>query len=61
MRKRTTISLHRVPPVWSDKVKDYISSVGSPCISKQRNNYCDKIPAYIDAKLFCHAQLQLQL
>ena len=31
MRKRTPISLHRVPPVRSNKVKDYISSVGSPC------------------------------
>ena len=31
MRKSTHISLHRVPPVRSNKVKDYISSVGSPC------------------------------
>ena len=31
MRKRTPISLHRVPPVRSNKVKDYFSSVGSPC------------------------------
>ena len=30
MKKRTPISLHRVPPVWSNKVKDYVSSVGSP-------------------------------
>ena len=32
MRKRTPFSLHRVPPVRSNKVKDYVSSVGSPCI-----------------------------
>ena len=32
MRKRTPISLNRVPPVQRIKVKDYISSVGSPCI-----------------------------
>ena len=32
MRKRTPISPHRVPPVPSNKVKDYVSSVGSPCI-----------------------------
>ena len=31
MRKRTPISPHRVPPVRSNKVKDYVSSVGSPC------------------------------
>ena len=34
MRKRTPISLHRVPPVRSNKVKDYVSSVGSPCTTK---------------------------
>ena len=34
MRKRTPILLHRVPPVWSNKVKDYVSSVGSPCNAK---------------------------
>ena len=32
MRKRTPISLLRVPPIRSNKVKDYVSSVGSPCI-----------------------------
>ena len=31
MRKRTPISPHRVPPVRSNKVKDYVSLVGSPC------------------------------
>ena len=31
MGKRTPISPHRVPPVQSNKVKDYSSSVGSPC------------------------------
>ena len=30
MRKRTPISLHKVSPVRSNKVKDYVSSVGSP-------------------------------
>ena len=34
MRKRTPISPHRVPPVRSNKVKDYFSSVGSPCYWK---------------------------
>ena len=33
IRKRTPISLHRVPPVWSNKVKDYVTSVGSSCIT----------------------------
>ena len=44
MRKRTPISLHWVPPVRRKKVKDYVSSVGSPCMyvslwrnSKMRN------------------------
>ena len=30
MRKRTPISPHKVPPVRSNKVKDYVNTVGSP-------------------------------
>ena len=36
MRKGTPISPHRVPPVRSNKVKDYFSSVGSPCSQQQQ-------------------------
>ena len=39
MRKRTPISLHRVPPVRSNKVKDNVSSVGSPCMLVEKMNY----------------------
>ena len=52
MRKRTPISPHRVPPVWSNKVKDYVSSVGSLCticiaanwsLACEQDNFCFKL------------------
>ena len=41
--KRTPISPHRVPPVRSNKVKDYSSSVGSPCSLKKLKDVEDKL------------------
>ena len=50
--KSKSISLHRVPPGRSNKVKTYFSSVGSPCITHCQISHTGQI-LYTDKNIYC--------